>query len=312
MLKRRVASALDRLVGSAVARRVEPSLDAVRLAVGVNESRLAQLLPEPARLRDTEFTVFSQWGEDGIIQHLIRRTSPPETFVEIGVGDYTESNTRFLVLKDNWRGAILNGGTAHQEMLVRTGMAWKYGVTAVSAFVTAENVDELIAGTGLTGDLGLLSVDIDGVDYWVLRAITVVRPWIVVVEHNSVFGPDAAVTVPYDPAFVASEAHYTGQYFGASLSAFHHWARGAGYRLVGVGSSGVNAYFVRDDVAADLWDLTPAEAYVRSRFRTARDRTGALAYTGDDHQALLASMRDLPLHDLRAGEQRSVGAVFGP
>ena len=311
MLKQRVRTAADRLIGGAVERRLEARTDAVRYAIGVQQSRLARLLPEPRSLRDTEFAVFSQWGEDGIIQHLVSRLAPPESFVEIGVGDYTESNTRFLLMKDNWRGAILNGGTEHQRMLERTGLAWKYSVTAVSAFVTAENVDELVAGAGVTGEIGLLSVDVDGVDYWLLDAITVVRPWIVVVEHNSAFGPDAAVTVPYDPGFVSTRAHASGQYFGASLAAFHHWARRAGYRLVGVGSSGVNAFFVRDDVAGDLWDLAPAEAYVRSRYRTGRNPDGTLAYTGDDHEAVLRGLRDLPVHDVTDGSERPIGAVYG-
>src|SRR4051794_33318194 len=77
------------------------------------ESRLASLLPEPRRLRDTEFKVFSQWGEEGILQILVSRLSPRDAFVEIGVGDYSEANTRFLARKDNWRGAIFNGGSAH-------------------------------------------------------------------------------------------------------------------------------------------------------------------------------------------------------
>jgi hypothetical protein len=84
-------------------------------------------------VRDAEFRVFSQFGEDGIIQFLTHRLAPPDTFVEIGVADYAESNTRFLAMKDNWRGVIFNAGTAHIEFLRTSEMAWRYSIDAVSS-----------------------------------------------------------------------------------------------------------------------------------------------------------------------------------
>ncbi|MFD9482972.1 hypothetical protein [Streptomyces sp. NPDC059991] len=307
MLKKAVMSLAQR----AVDRGVQARIDELRFSVGAMESRLASLLPKPRRLRDTEFKVFSQWGEDGILQFLVSRLSPPDVFVEIGVGDYSEANTRFLAMKDNWRGAIFNGGSAHVDFLRHSGMAWRWSIEPVSAFVTAENVDELILGTGIKGDVGVLSIDIDGVDYWVWREISAVSPWIVVVEYNSVFGAEKAATVPYRRDFLASAAHRTGSYFGASLAAFHHLGTELGYRLVGVGSNGVNAFFVREDVAGDLWNLTPRAAFVRSRVRTARGPDGELTYTGDDHERLLRSMRDLTVHLVDERADVSIAEAFG-
>jgi hypothetical protein len=298
------------LAQSVIDRGVQARIDELRFSVGVMESRLASLLPEPRHLRDTEFKVFSQWGEDGIMQFLVSRLSPPDVFVEIGVGDYSEANTRFLVMKDNWRGVIVNGGTAHIDFLRRSEMAWRWSVTPISSFVTAENIDALIMQAEIKGDIGVLSIDIDGVDYWVWRAISVVSPWIVAIEYNSAFGPEKAVTVPYRPDFMASRAHYTGVYLGASLAALHHLGAELGYRLVGVGSNGVNAFFVRDDVAGDLWNLTPEAAYVRSRVRTARGADGELAYTGDDHARLLRSMRDRKVHLVNEQRDASIAEVY--
>lgn len=292
------------LTQRAVDRGVQARIDGLRFSMGTMESRLAGLLPEPQHLRDAEFKVFSQWGEDGILQYLVSRLSPPDVFIEIGVGDYSESNTRFLAMRNNWRGVIINGGTAHADFLRRSEMAWRWSIAPVSAFVTAENVDDLILQADVKGDVGVLSIDIDGVDYWVWQAISVVSPWIVVIEYNSAFGPDKAVTVPYRPDFMASKAHHTGLFLGASLPALHHLGAALGYRLAGVGSNGVNAFFVRDDVAGDLWNLAPEAAFVRSRVRIARGIDGGLSYTGDDHAQLLYSMRDMELH--LVDEQRNV------
>lgn len=290
---------------------LQAQLDEVRRAIGDLQARSAPLLPAPASLHDAEFQVFSQWGEDGILAHLVRTVElEDKVFVEIGVHDYRESNTRFLSMTGGWRGVIVNGGTAHQEFLQHSDMGWRYDIEAVSAFVTAANVDEVLTSAGVSGDIALLSIDIDGVDWWVWQSLTVLRPRIVVTEFNSVFGPDAAVTVPYDAAFDATTAHWSGQYFGASLAALHHLATERGYQLVGVNSHGVNAFFVRRDVAGHLWDLTPAEAYVQSRIRTSRGPDGALTFD-PDHGNALERMRDLPLHDVVSGQVLPVRDVFG-
>ena len=125
------------------------------------------------------------------------------------------------------------------------------------------------------------------------------------------FGPDHAVTVPYDPSFSAWSSHPSGQYFGASLAALRELGRSKGYRLVGVTSQGVNAFFVRDDKAGDLWDLSATDAYVRSRYRTVRDSDGGLTFTGDDHAALLASMADRPVVLVADGSTRTIGSLYG-
>jgi hypothetical protein len=301
---------VGRVTGGPLDRRLNSRTDDIRFALGIVQARQAQLLPEPSSLRDAEFKVFSQFGEDGIISFLTRRLASPDIFVEVGVSDYAESNTRFLAMKDNWRGAIFNAGTAHVDFLRSSEMAWRYSIDAVSAFVTRDNINELISATGIEGEIGLLSIDVDGVDYWLWEAIDVVRPWIVVIEFNSLFGPEHAVTVPYDAAFTASSAHWSWQYSGASLAALHSLARAKGYRLIGATSQGVNAFFVREDVAGDLWNRTPAEAYVRSRVRTARDRNGALTYAGADHATLLQAMADLHVIDVETGQDRTIADIY--
>jgi len=250
-------------------------------------------------LQDAEFKVFSQYGEDGILQYLIRETgitAQEKSFIEFGVQDYVESNTRFLLMNDNWRGLILDGSAAYMDSVKNQDLYWRYDLTAVAAWIDRDNINDLITGAGFGGGIGILSVDIDGNDYWVWENITAVNPVIVVVEWNSVFGPRHAVSVPYDPAFDRHKAHYSALFWGASISAFAHLGRKKGYALLGSNTAGNNLFFVHEDRLGRLTPRTPEEAHVVSRFRDSRDRQGNLNYLGGDHR--LPEIIDAPLIDV--------------
>ena len=272
-------------------------LDRVIEAVGRIEAR--QVASDPSDdLNAHEFRVFSQNGEDGVIQFLLSRvTVEKKLFVEFGVGDYSEANTRFLALHDHWSGLVLEGSERDVARLKRDPTFWRYDITAVSAFVTRENIDSLLAANGMTGEIGLLSIDVDGNDYWIFDSISVVRPAIVIIEYNHRFGADRAVTVPYDPAFRRDRAHHSHIYYGASLRALCLVANRKGYAFVGCESFGVNAFFVRGDLMTDrLREVSILDGYRHGRFRAARDGRGRLAYlTAEEEEAIIAPM---PLVDV--------------
>jgi Methyltransferase FkbM domain len=272
-------------------------LDRLTEAIGRIEAR--QVAADPSDdLNAHEFRVFSQNGEDGVIQFLLSRvTVEKELFVEFGVGDYSEANTRFLSLCDHWSGLVIEGNPRDVTRLKRDSTFWRFDLTVVSAFITRENINDLLADNGMTGDIGLLSIDVDGNDYWIFEAISVIRPAIVIIEYNHRFGPDRAVTVPYDPAFSRDRAHFSHIYYGASLRAMCLLADRKGYAFVGCESFGVNAFFVRRDLMTDrIRELSVAEGYRRGRFRAARDRGGRLAYlTAEEEAAILA---DMPVVDV--------------
>ena len=249
-------------------------------------------------LREAEFRVFSQWGEDGIIQFLSRHVPiENKTFVEFGVQDYLESNTRFLVIKDNWSGLVIDGSAENIGKVRGSELYWRHRIRAECAFITRDNINDIIRSAGITGDIGLLSVDIDGNDYWVWQAIDVIQPRIVVVEYNARFGLERAVSVPYDPQFIRERAHSSMIYYGASLAALAQLGEVKGYALVGCNSAGNNAFFVRKDVRpSSLPSLTAREAYVRASFRESRDASGNLSFLNpEDERQLLEA---LPLVDL--------------
>ena len=139
-------------------------------------------------LEEAEFQVFSQFGEDGIIQWLIHNvTIEHKTFVEFGVEDYLEANTRFLLMNNNWSGFVMDGSKKNIDKLGKWNYLWKYDLTATAAFVTKDNINKLIKDAGYIGDIGLLSIDLDGNDYWILNAIDCVSPRILICEYNSIY-----------------------------------------------------------------------------------------------------------------------------
>lgn len=233
----------------------------------------------PTNLSEVEFKVFSQHREDGIIQYLIR-TVPIENkiFIEFGIGDYRESNTRFLLVNNNWKGLVIDSEKKYISRLKKYDFYWKYDLTAIQAFVNKENINSLFSNYGFQGDIGLLSIDIDGNDYWIWDAITIVQPRIVICEYNAIFGKEHAVTIPYDPNFNRTNAHYSNLYFGCSLKALCVLAEKKGYVFIGADSSGTNAFFVRQDVANNIIPRKCEEGYVANNARESRDENGNLTF----------------------------------
>jgi hypothetical protein len=194
-------------------------------------------------ISDAEFKVTSQWGEDGIIDWLVNAIDPAvDYFVEFGVEDYRESNTRFLLQNRNWRGLVLDGSSKNVNNIKRQPIYWRHDLTAVSAFITAENIMNLFEAACVPKHIGLLSIDIDGVDWWIAKELTI-RADIIVCEYNHYLGNEP-VTVPYSPSFQRLEASKSGVYYGASLAAWKFLWEARGYRFVGSNSAGTNAFFV--------------------------------------------------------------------
>lgn len=260
------------------------------------------------RLRDAEFKVFSQFGDDGIIQYLLHLLGPMEPrFIEFGVQDYSESNTRFLLMNDNWSGLVIDGSAELIARIRRQDYHWRHDLTAVHAMVDRDNVNALFRDNGFAGPMGLLSIDIDGNDYWVWDAIDVVQPVVVVCEYNAVFGPSRAVTVPYDPRFERSRAHSSNLYWGASLKALCLLAQRKGFSFVGANGAGNNAYFVRSERLGPLRALASEEGFVDSRFRESRDPGGRPTFlSGEARRRAIAEM---PLVDVERGGETRVGEL---
>ena len=275
--------------------QLEWRLQRMHRACGRIEMR--QLADAPT-LQEAEFQGFSQWGEDGAIQWLLRRV-PVERkfFVEFGVEAYHEANTRFLLTDCGWSGLVIDGDPGQVQIIRQSTYHWFHDLRAVASFVTAENIDDLLRENGASGDIGLLSIDIDGMDWHVWNAITASQPRIVICEYNSLLGDERAVTVPYDPAFQRARAHHSLCYYGASLPALAKLADGKGYDLVGCGSAGLNAYFVRRDVRPQsLPALSAREAFIPGRFCEYHDEQGRRQK--QSREELMRLVASMPLQEV--------------
>lgn len=256
-----------------------------------------------------EFSAFSQFGEDGIIDFLVNRLPGiSRRFVEFGVQDYRESNTRLLLEMRNWRGLVFDGAAANIAAIREQDLYWRHELAAEAAFVEKDNIDELLEKHGYTGDIGLLSVDIDGNDYWVWKAVTVVNPAIVVCEFNAGFGDRHAVTIPYEAKFERTAAHFSNLYFGASIGALVNLATQKGYVFVGTTSTGCNAFFIRNDLASVIIEALDAVWAFPSSVREARGPDGQLTF--ESRAAGLARIDKLPLTDIVSGGATTLRALL--
>jgi hypothetical protein len=218
------------------------------------------------RLLKYGYRTYSQNDEDGIIAEIFRRIgTSSRTFIEFGVADGRECNTMNLLI-DGWRGLWLERTPQAVASILNTHRNFTEAGQLVirQAIVTAENIDGIIAGSKLAQEPDLLSIDIDGNDYWVWRAITSVKPRVVVMEYNPLWRPPISVSIKYNPNHLAR----SDGYFGCSLKALEKLGAAKGYNLVGCCFVGANAFFVRQDLCGDKFKepFTAENHYEPPRF----------------------------------------------
>jgi hypothetical protein len=172
--------------------------------------------------------------------------------VEICAGDGTECNTANFLLNHRWTGLLVDGNPENVRRarhFYRTRAETKHWPPdIIEAWLTRENLNSIILNAGYSGVIDLLSLDVDGMDYWLWEALHVVKPRVVVLEYNHLLGPTASLSVPYRPDFIAELTEYGSDYAGASLQAFIGLGRRKGYRFIGTNSIGTNAFFIKSDV----------------------------------------------------------------
>ena len=240
---------------------------------GINSSKIQKQTKIINDLSDVEFSVFSQWGDDGIINWLVENLNiKKKIFIEIGTENYKESNTRFLLMKRNWTGYLIEGDKNHALDIKKQKIYWKYDLNIISKYVDRENINHIFNKLKLPKDIGLLSLDIDGIDYWVWEKIETIKPIIFICEYNAVFGDLNSLTIPYIKNFNRYKYHHSNLAFGASIKAFQKLATKKGYILLGTNSNGVNAYFIRKEYYNELKKKIRNIKKFSSKFRESRDK----------------------------------------
>ena len=213
-------------------------------------------LPPPYGLAAYGFRLRSQNDEDGITLTLLKAAGVTNRrFVEIGSGS-SGGNSAILAFDCGWSGLMIEASKGKAAKL-RSELAFNQGVTVLAKRVTPGKVNQLLKHAGYTGDVDFMSIDVDSVDYWIFDALKVCSPRVLVMEYNAFFGPEQAVTLPME----GLPDQFPRGYFGASLAAIEKKARQKGYRLVHCEDTGVNAFFLRNDVAPEIPPLPPSVAY---------------------------------------------------
>ena len=256
---------MKQMFKSVLKRLARPIIDELESALGArlinNEVAAQRVLMHQYRLlaakgnewlpciRDVGFRKYSQFEEDGILLYIFSPISPiNRKCVEICAGNGRQCNTANLIINHGWWGHLFDGNAQNVKAGVNFFSKNKdtcfYPPLFTRAWITAENVNAQIEKSGVSGPIDFLSLDIDGMDYWIWKAISVIEPRVVVCETHNPIPPDRALTVPYDPGFIFESENFRG----ASLAAMCKLGRDKGYRLIGTHRFGFNAFFIKNGV----------------------------------------------------------------
>lgn len=228
----------------------------------------------------TGFKVFSQFEEDGLLLFVVSQIeNPVKIFLEFGSDDGINSNSANLHFHHDWTGLFIDGNPKAIDrgryFYKKHGNQKVKNPTFINSMITRENINSLIKQGGLEGEIGLMSIDIDGNDYWVWEAIEVIQPQVVIIETHNEFGMNDIV-VPYDPDYFYPGKH--PDYHGASPIAMTNLAKHKGYKLVGSNELGFNFIFVQKDLALQLKEVTvdsllqhPSNHEAQQRFEAIKD-----------------------------------------
>jgi hypothetical protein len=257
-----------------VARRALPVTDHCGADRGAQLALALAWAQQPSRdFRDVEFRNFSQNGEDGILLYLLSLAGHGNRrAVELCAGDGVECNTANLVIHHDWDALLLDGNPTliarGSDFYAQHQETYRLGPTLAAEWITVENVNDILAKHGYDQDIDLMSLDMDGVDYWILEAIQL-QPRMIVVEYNNRIPADRSVTVPYKSDFATDDPFAGDGFFGASLAAFDKLLHG--YRLVGANRHNTNAFFLHNDVFPDR-TAVPVASCLTSRWAQHQQR----------------------------------------
>ncbi|MBD1161544.1 hypothetical protein IDH30_04570 [Pelagibacterales bacterium SAG-MED15] len=291
--------------------RIDKSSDEVKkLAIGkliTKKNKLKKI----EKIEDIEFKIFSQFGDDGIIQFLIDKLEIDyefQNFIEFGVEDYSEANTKFLLLNNNWSGLILDSSNENIESIKKSNFFWKFELEAIKCFIKKENINSIITNSNIyKKKIGILSIDIDGNDYWVWKEINVIDPLIVIIEYNSTFGFEKKISIPYKQDFERSKAHHSNLYWGASIEALKFLAKQKGYKFLTTNSAGNNAYFIKEKIF-DKIKLNLKKNTYQSKFRESRDKSGKKTFINYDKR--LNIIGNLEVEDVETNKLHKISELL--
>ena len=263
------------------------SFDKIMFCVGeVQISQNKNRYEEIRDLTETEVKIFSQNGEDGIIDYLVNKLKlNTKNFVEIGVGNYRESNTRFLYNKYHPKGLIIDYIDDMEKKVKPFVNLWKGDLRIYNKQINSENILDIL-NNSCDYEIDIFSIDIDSIDYWIIEKLNRNISKIFVAEYNPVFGSKLEVTVPNISGFERNKYHYSYLCYGMSLKALINLMDKKGYYFIGTNLQKINAFFISKEFKKEEFfkniEIKSLDNYTDSNIRDSRDRNNNLSYLSGD------------------------------
>jgi len=272
-------------------------------------SVMRQYYSEIKNLSDADYKVFSQTGEDGIIDYLLYSLNiKVPKFVEIGVGDYRESNTRYIFQKNCSKGLIVDKNKNLEKKVSKIVKLWKGDLTIIETAVTSENILHILNSNEFGNNLDVFSLDVDGIDYWIVEVLPEKLSKIVILEYNPTFGANLEITIPNLNDFDRKKYHYSSLCYGTSLQALVKLMNKKKYVFVGSNIACYNAFFVLESeikkLNLNLPDINDLSKYTTSHIRDSRSIDGKLNYLSGKQK--LKEIENCEVIDLTNPEKKLV------
>jgi len=265
------------------------AFDKIMFCVGeVQISQNKNRYEEITDLTEAEVKIFSQNGEDGIIDYLVNKLKLNEkNFVEIGVGNYRESNTRFLYNKYHPKGLIVDYIDDMEKKVKPFVNLWKGDLRICNKQINSENIIDTL-DQNCDYEIDIFSIDIDSIDYWIIEKLNNNISKIFVAEYNPIFGSELEVTVPNISGFERNKYHYSNLCYGMSLRALINLMNKKGYYFIGTNLQKINAFFISKNFEKEKFfqniKIQGLDNYVNSNIRDSRDKNYNLSYLSGDQK----------------------------
>ena len=264
-------------------------------------------------ISDVDYKIYSQFGEDGIIDFILRKLNIEKPkFVEIGVGDYTESNTRFLFESRTAKGLIIDCLEDLSSKVSKNLKLWKGDLKIEEIFVSSENINSVLEKNNFEKDIDFFSLDIDGIDYWIIKSLPVNFSKVAVIEYNPIFGHEHEVTVPNIEKFDRTSYHYSNLCYGMSLKALVKIMELKNFYFLGSNLRRNNAFFVSKNFNKDACfpniKISNISENVDCNIRESRGKKKELTYLSGHER--IKEIRDCEIIDLKKNKKIKVKDLF--
>jgi len=273
---------IKKIVRKIVNRLFERKLDDIKIQKGLLfEKFLEKNLKEISNIEETYFKIFSQDTEDGIIQYLLKSLSIKDVkFVEIGTQDYSESNTRYLFETMRCEGLIIDPYPELEKKIKKFIRTWKNDIKIHNDYIDEDSINDVLKKFSFEDKVDFFSIDIDGIDYWVLKKLKPKMAKIFVLEYNPFFGLKKNICAPNIKKFERFNHHYTGFCWGASLHTYIELMKDKGFTFIGTNRLNCNAFFILDElvdkISLTIPDQNDLSKYVKSNIKVLKNSSGKL------------------------------------